>query len=602
MASHSLDNTRQSSDALARANRQLSDMIFTGRSFSGRESHCAFLNVAATAGDGPQFARVSAVSGLDLADDGRSVVLVDWDLDGDLDMWISNRNAPRLRFLRNDAPTDHHFLAVRLVGNGKTTNRDAIGARVEVYLDDPDHKPMIKTLHAGEGFLGQSSKWLHFGLGDAKKIKKLIVKWPAGDAETFTDLQVDSRYRLVQGSRAADPWSVPARTLKIVPAAPKLPNSADAARIPLAYRLPMVRVPYEQFDGTTKWARFNKGKPVLLNLWASWCRPCLAELQELTDRSDELRAAGIEVLALSVDGMKDDGSKAAAVSTARRIGLPFEVGRATPQLLRALEQMHHRQIPMRRQLPLPTSFLIDANGQLAVIYKGPLTVDVLLADVKNLEGTSRQRFVRSAAFPGRTIDHPKIDLARRRTETLIRFRLANVLEQLGRFPEAAIHYRGVVELSPTYAEAHNNLGNVLDRLRAFAAAESHLRLALKLKPDFAFAHHNLGNVLLHQGSFAAALQSYRKAVDLDSQNAGFHFSYGNALFVAKQPIPSVIASLKQATQLNPRFEQAQFLLGVSHERIGKPQQAIEYYRRTLAINPDHVDAKNSLRRLTGGRK
>ena len=186
-------------------------------------------------------------------------------------------------------------------------------------------------------------------------------------------MRVDLRYRLVQGSRVAAPWTVPARTLTIEPSALEIPDSPGPARIPLAYRLPMVRVPYEQFDLSTKWARFDSGKPVLLNLWASWCQPCLSELQEFTDRADEIRAAGIEVLALSVDGLKDDGSKAAAVSTARRIGLPFEVGRATPQLLRTLEQMHHRQIPMRRQLPLPTSFLIDANGQLAVIYKGPFS-------------------------------------------------------------------------------------------------------------------------------------------------------------------------------------------------------------------------------------
>ncbi len=83
---------------------------------------------------GGRFANISAVSGLDFPDDGRAVALVDWDHDGDLDMWLSNRNAPRLRLMRNDTPTGNHYLALRLVGNGTTTNRDAIGARVEVVL------------------------------------------------------------------------------------------------------------------------------------------------------------------------------------------------------------------------------------------------------------------------------------------------------------------------------------------------------------------------------------------------------------------------------------------------------------------------------------
>ena len=69
------------------------------------ERHCCFLNTR-----GPVFANVSAVSGLDLIDDGRGLALVDWDHDGDLDAWISNRNAPRLRLLRNNSDTSNRFL------------------------------------------------------------------------------------------------------------------------------------------------------------------------------------------------------------------------------------------------------------------------------------------------------------------------------------------------------------------------------------------------------------------------------------------------------------------------------------------------------------
>ena len=97
-------------------------LIRNGHSFSGRERHCCFLNTG-----GRQFANVSAISGLDLVDDGRAAACVDWDQDGDLDLWLSNRTGPQVRFLRNDVPTSHHYLAVRLIG--RTCNRDAIGAR-----------------------------------------------------------------------------------------------------------------------------------------------------------------------------------------------------------------------------------------------------------------------------------------------------------------------------------------------------------------------------------------------------------------------------------------------------------------------------------------
>src|SRR5262245_66393159 len=101
-------------------------MLREGRSWSGRERNCFFLNTGGT-----RFANVSAVSGFDFPDDARAAALSDWDGDGDLDVWVSNRNAPRLRLLRNGA-TGSHYIALRLVGDGATTHRDAIGARVEV--------------------------------------------------------------------------------------------------------------------------------------------------------------------------------------------------------------------------------------------------------------------------------------------------------------------------------------------------------------------------------------------------------------------------------------------------------------------------------------
>ena len=122
--------------------KRLNDLISDGGSLSGHERNCAFLNIA-----GGRFATVSSVSGLDFADDARTPASVDWDRDGDLDLWVGNRTAPQLRFLRNDASSGNHFVALRL--RGTMTNRDGIGARVEVWpaaKDAAGAAPLIKTL------------------------------------------------------------------------------------------------------------------------------------------------------------------------------------------------------------------------------------------------------------------------------------------------------------------------------------------------------------------------------------------------------------------------------------------------------------------------
>ncbi|MCA9168109.1 MAG: VCBS repeat-containing protein, partial [Planctomycetales bacterium] len=98
-----VSQTRQSdADAVS-----LHNLIRAGRSFSGHERNVCFLNTGT-----PRFADVSAISNLDLADDGRGLAITDWDQDGDLDVWAANRNGPQVRFLRNEVPTSHHYVAL----------------------------------------------------------------------------------------------------------------------------------------------------------------------------------------------------------------------------------------------------------------------------------------------------------------------------------------------------------------------------------------------------------------------------------------------------------------------------------------------------------
>src|SRR6186997_1828092 len=104
--------------------------IRDGQSFSGRERNCFFLNTGYRHRRPLHFADASAATALDLPDDARGMVMTDWDGDGDLDVLLTNRNAPRVRFLRNDCASGH-WLAIRLTGDpAKNTPRDAIGARV----------------------------------------------------------------------------------------------------------------------------------------------------------------------------------------------------------------------------------------------------------------------------------------------------------------------------------------------------------------------------------------------------------------------------------------------------------------------------------------
>ncbi len=178
--------------------RDLNDKVSRGKSFSGYERNALFLN---RKGNG--FAEIGGLLGADFEDDARAVAVVDWDRDGDLDLWVTNRTAPRVRLLRNNqpsanSPSANSFLAIRLIGNGKTTNRDAIGARLTLSRSSEPRIKQIRTVHAGDGFLAQSSAWTHFGLGQATDDLNLSVTWPGGGTETFTRLKAGARYTITQ--------------------------------------------------------------------------------------------------------------------------------------------------------------------------------------------------------------------------------------------------------------------------------------------------------------------------------------------------------------------------------------------------------------------
>ena len=513
----------QDSKAKAEAGRRsdvFSSMFQHGRSFSGRERHCVYLNT----GD-PQFANVSAASGLDFADDGRAVALVDWDQDGDLDLWIANRTAPRLRFMRNDVGATGSFVAIRVQGDGKTTNRDAIGARVEVVTKESGDKKRIKTLRAGEGFLAQSSKWLHFGLGSDKTIESVSVTWPNGVAEQFTGLVAGKRYSLVQGSGKSVASTKAPRAVSLRPSTPKVPKVRDTGRTPLVSLLPIAPLNFKDGD---KVITTGNGKPTLVVLWASWCPPCISELHELTERFDEIEASGLSVVALCVNGVgADRTSLEKAASVIRKFKSPLLFGRANNAFVQYLQLLNDSVFMIKRPLPVPSSFLIDGAGRLSVIYKGRVSVDQVLADLTHSSGSATERLQRAAFLPGRLMESAYLDSVRRRREVMIRFPVAVGLNKLKRHREAMDQLLEILEIDPEYADAHFAVGN-LESLRPNGdrmAAERYRR-AIELKPDMVEAHYNLAIIYAKQGKNKKARAGFLRTLELRPEFVGTFANLG----------------------------------------------------------------------------
>ncbi len=381
-------------------------------------------------GDG-QFADVSAIAGFDLADDGRALAQVDWDDDGDLDCWISNRNGPQLRYLENrtnELSPDRHYLAVRLIGT--ESNRDAVGARATLYLRGDPSRPMTRTVRAGDSFLSQSSKRLHFGLGDSAELERLEVTWPSGTKQVVREPKTDMTISITEGSEEVvyQPRSerhmahnsegqidngsaVESGTSKTVCfsmiALPAKTYQDMSGIDALFLKSSLALNPVQPSSATN--ALGNRGtRLVLVNLWASWCSPCVEELKEFTARADELHKQGIDVVALSVGAMGQQASSEEESQLLREIDFPFRAGVADDNLITKLQMLNDTLLEVREPLPIPTSFLIDKKRRVLIVYKGPVSVEELLDDTQRIRvKTTDQWRAATVPFAGTWIATPK---------------------------------------------------------------------------------------------------------------------------------------------------------------------------------------------------
>lgn len=132
---------------------------------------------------------------------GRGVAWADYDNDGLPDLAFSHNGGP-LVLLRNSTTSSNHWLRLELIGEGKKSNRNAIGSKVEVTYDDGKQ---VQWVFGGGSYLSASERRLLFGLGKAQQATRVTVRWPSGRMQEFNSLQANRSYRLKEGVAQPEP-------------------------------------------------------------------------------------------------------------------------------------------------------------------------------------------------------------------------------------------------------------------------------------------------------------------------------------------------------------------------------------------------------------
>ena len=630
------------------------ELIHTDGTWGGYDRNVFFVNNR----DGT-FSDVSGTVGMDFIEDGRAYALADFDHDGRLEIFLKNRNGPQLRIIRNNMRHLGEAIAFRL--RGKTCNRDAIGAMITV--ETPKGR-QVKILEAGSGTFSEHTKEVFFGLGKDPGPVRVTVQWPCGrlnNLQHFENVPPGHRVEIEEGSQEfrAEPFArleLPSAAPAPVP--PPLPTVFGTWLIE-----PQPALEFNLRDLNAReytLAAFRGGK-LLLTFWNLQSPVCLKQLQSLERHqsrwtSQRLTVAAVHVPLNSSDGSYPSGQTDKVRTFAHENGLSFPVLLASDDMASVYNILFLYLFDRRRDIGLPTSFLIDEESRIVKIYQGPVDPEEVSQDCTNIPRTDDEFQDRGLPFPGilcgSTLHHPHLSQGvafiqrgyldqaesffqiavredpdsgdahynlgtlylqkqnwEQAREHLLRaselkpgnlatlINLGVLAVRQGNLEEAEGYFQQVIRANPTFTLALQNLGDIYRRQGKLDEAQHLLERALETEPDDPKLNYSFGMLLAQQGNTARGREYLQKAVRLFPQYSEALNNLG-VLYVRDHQLPEAIAEFQDCIRVAPEFDEAYLNMARVYVALGKRREAREVLHQLLERHPNHPMALKMVEELT----
>ncbi len=570
----------------------INELLRADGTWSGYERNVFFAN-----NRNGTFSDVSGALGLDFLEDGRSFALSDFDGDGRQEVFLKNRNAPQMRILKNVVESLPAAIAFRL--RGTKSNRDGIGAVVTIRTESGQQS---RSLQAGSGFLAQHSKDLFFGLGKSTGTVVATIHWPSGFIQEIRDLPANHRIWVEEGSSPIRMEAFRARRPRAVA---KSNDAGDVLpeRIRSWLLAPMAAPDFTLPDIHGKEYRLSssKGQPLILHFWTSEYDNSAAIVKTL----NRISANSVAIHVASGGEAKPVTPDIAGPKTLVLLG-NADVAAVYNILWSYLFDRH-------RDLPLPTTFLLNADHEIEKVYTGAVDVDVIESDLHSLPRSLGDRIRKALPFPGVIEDadfrHNYLSygslyyqrgyfeqaqasfqraLADDPASAEAFYGLGSSMLELGNVTGARQNFAGATKAKAGYPDtlpnAWNNLGLLATREGRMEEAAGYFQRALEINPNLTVALDNLGNAYRQMRRWKDAQQVFQHAIEIAPGDAEAHYGLG-MVFAQNGEDDGALGELQKALAFRPDYPEALNNLGVLFLNLRRVDDAIRSFQRCMQVVP-----------------
>ncbi len=447
-------------------------------------------------------------------------------------------------------------------------------------------------LQAGSGFLSQHSKEVFFGLGEAKGPVRASIRWPSGLVQELRNLPINHRVWVEEGVEPTrlEPFATTANgPMSDAEHATIVPQKSESIpeKVETWLLAPVSAPDFSLPDlvGQNRSLAAFRGRHVLLNFWITGSLACEEQLRTIQQAYKGWDSHGLQLLTINVDDSAQNEKVRAHVVDHR---YSFPVLRGSDDVAGIYNILYRFLFDRHRDMGLPTSFLIDAKGQIVKLYQGPFNPEQVEEDFRHIPQTAGGRLAKALPFPGVTSS-----LEFRRNY----LNYGSVYFQRGYYDQSEASFRLALVDDPSSAEALYGLGSVYLKQDMNEDARESFERATKVLASYpdtlANAWNNLGLLATREGKTAEAISYFQEALRRNPDHLVALENLGNA-YRQEKDWDQARNTLERAVKVSPDDPEANYSLGMVFAQMDDSDRAYQYLQKALSVRPGYPEALNNL--------